>query len=182
MLEIKSTAIETARRRTPRSTPMAACFECSCRACAAWSCTTASANLVWASDEWDLADEPEHHQGRHRKCAGGYGGIRRRRAHPRCGPRRVLLRDTRRAHRAAGRRQPDRALVGQANRGAAPADRAAAGAAGVGVLAARAVAAFETGIPRARSRRARTRSRSHAGDFLASDRRPRAMRTNSGSS
>ena len=27
------------------------------------------ANLVWASDEWDLADEPRGHQGRDRECA-----------------------------------------------------------------------------------------------------------------
>ena len=147
---------------------MAACCECSCPACAAWSCMTASANLVWASDEWDLADEPEHHQGRHRECAVGRRGIRRRRAHPGRRPRRVLLRDSRRAHRVAGRRQPDRPLVGHAIRGAAPADRAPAGAAGIGVPAARALAAFEIRLPRTRSRCARTRPRSHAGNLFAS--------------
>ena len=109
-----------------------------------------------------------HHQGNHRECPVGCRGIP--------GVVRTLdadravysLRDSRRAHRVARRRQPDRPPVGHANRGAAAADRAPAGAAGVGVPAARAVAALETRLPRTRSRRARTRPRSHARDFLAS--------------
>ena len=64
------------------------------------------ANLVWASDEWDLADEPDvikesiaNALSDTAEFAGG-----------------VLLRDPRRAHRAARRRQFDREIVRHADR------------------------------------------------------------------
>ena len=73
-------------------------------------------NLVWASEEWDLGDEPRAHQRRHRERAGRYRGISRRRADHRRRPRRLLLRRARRAHRTAGCRQSDRAACRERNR------------------------------------------------------------------
>jgi hypothetical protein len=78
---------------------------------------------------------------------------------------------------SCGRRQFDSArLIRHADRSSAPAVRAAARAAGIGMPAPRAVAAFAAGIPRARSRCARARPIAHARDVVASIRRRQRCR------
>ena len=153
---------------TPRSNLMAACCECSCRALSGVVVHDGFANLIWASEDWDLGGRSRGRQGGDFQCPGRHGGVRRDRALRR-GSRGVFVRDARRAHRTARRRQSAGAPVGRPHRGAPPAVRAPAGAARPGVPAPRAVAALEARLTRAGSRHSRTRSFAHAGDVFESN-------------
>ena len=90
-------------------------------------------NLVWASDEWDFAEHPDLIKDAIANAltdTSEFSGIARTLDADRAV---YSLRRTRRAHRIARRRQPDRAPVRHANRAAPAADRAPVGAAGAGV-------------------------------------------------